>query len=511
MPVRGLSLGWRLGLTTAFLVTVVLGSLTAFLQKRDLAKSREYRETLLAEALAPLASDVEAASDIVRVRERISSYEGSYAGRTTNGLRVLLRDSSGRVVYNPGDQLPEGRPEGALYARTGLTSRLLPGGSGFLEVWQTHCDWQDLQTRRWRQWALSLAAAALCIVLSLYCAHHYLVGRPLARLLEGVDQMEQGYWSGLEIPRGAWEMRWLAFRFRNLGNQLEETVRRLVEAERRTQGADGVQNIPEGSLASQERNGAAGEEPSEAAFPWRTRRQYLLSQLRFLEARDVADPAARRVAEEIWREGVLQAARAGDPVLKSRLEDAAFRILEPAAWTEVRAGLDRLGGSRKSWLRNRERELKAVLKEAGLKPRLLQSRIKNCASIWRKMQSKGLALEQIHDIFAFRIILGGEKDCYTALAALHKRFEPLLLRFKDYIAEPKANGYQSLHTCLRSRDGVIFEVQIRTAEMHSHAEGGRPAHWKYKGRTLGSLRSSSNSAPPFLNWLRPFKRRLSSL
>ena len=115
-----------------------------------------------------------------------------------------------------------------------------------------------------------------------------------------------------------------------------------------------------------------------------------------------------------------------------------------------------------------------------MRHRALQHRVKHPAGIWRKTESKGLAVDQLHDIVAFRVIVRSEQDCYHALKVLHDRFEPLLLRFKDYIAEPKENGYRSLHTCVKSSDGIAFEIQIRTPEMHEQAEGGEAAHWRYK-------------------------------
>ncbi|CAG1002022.1 partial GTP pyrophosphokinase, partial [Gammaproteobacteria bacterium] len=330
----------------------------------------------------------------------------------------------------------------------------------------------------------SLGVAAVCILVSLYLAYVLLIERPLRRLLEGVKQMEQGYWSGLEIPRGAWEMRWLAYRFRNLGTQLEETVRRLVEAERRTivglraTGASGppARTVGEGV--------PAGGSMQEEAFRKRILRRYLVARCRFLETRSSSDAAARAVAHEVWERDVHEAQRLGESALKSRLEDAAFRILEPDAYDDVGRRAAGLTSSRRKWLRDREAELKAALAEAGVKPRALQHRVKHLAGIWRKMKSKGLAIEQIHDIFAFRILLETEEECYLALSALHHRFEPLLLRFKDYIAEPKENGYQSLHTCIRAPGGLVYEVQIRTVAMHEAAEGGGAAHWKYKKESV---------------------------
>ena len=98
------------------------------------------------------------------------------------------------------------------------------------------------------------------------------------------------------------------------------------------------------------------------------------------------------------------------------------------------------------------------------------------------MQEKNLTFEEVHDLLAFRIIVPSQDDCYLALNTVHRLFDPEPFRFKDYIAEPKANGYQSLHTSVRDRDGLVFEVQIRTVEMHHAAENGSAAHWRYRSR-----------------------------
>ena len=184
------------------------------------------------------------------------------------------------------------------------------------------------------------------------------------------------------------------------------------------------------------------------------------------------------MARETWERDVIEAEKLDDGGLKSRLEDAAFRILEPEAFEEIKGRLANHPATNKGWLRKRETEIRKALADAGVHHKALQFRVKHPAGIWRKTKSKGLAIDQIHDIIAFRIIVTDEQGCYLALKAIHNRFEPLLLRFKDYIAEPKANGYRSLHTCIRSQDGIAFEIQIRTPAMHAQAEGD---HWRYKG------------------------------
>lgn len=484
VPARGVPLGWRLGLTTTIIVTLVLGVVTAFVQKREIERGREERRRYLGMALAPLASDVEAASGLGAIQARLSDFQVAHFSRGYGDVRVLLLDPEGRVLATPTTGPALRAPRTAAIARTPVRSPVLPGGRGELEIWQDETRFRDLAMRLWWHWLLTLAVGATCILVSLYLAYFLLIERPLRRLLEGVKQMEQGYWSGLEIPRGAWEMRWLAYRFRNLGTQLEETVRRLVEAERRTIVGLRASASAGPPARSPEDGPAAGATMQEEAFRKRILRRYLVARCRYLETRQPSDPAARAVAHEVWERDVHEAQRLGESSLKSRLEDAAFRILEPDAYEDVGRRAAGLTSSRRKWIREREAELKAALAEAGVKPRAIQHRVKHLAGIWRKMKSKGLAIEQIHDIFAFRILLETEEECYLALSALHHRFEPLLLRFKDYIAEPKENGYQSLHTCIRSPGGLVYEVQIRTVAMHEAAEGGGAAHWRYKKESV---------------------------
>ncbi len=494
VPARGVPLGWRLGLTTSVIVTLVLGVLTGVVQKREIERGREDRRLLLEQALAPLAADVEEAPDLATIQSRLSHFQVAHFSRGHGSVRVVLLDQAGRVVATPLTGPAPQPPAGALTAHVSVASPLLPGAKGQLEIWQDEARFHEMAARRWRQWLLSLGVAAGCILLSLYLAYVLLIERPLRRLLEGVRQMEQGYWSGLEIPRGAWEMRWIAYRFRNLGTQLEETVRRLVEAERRS--FEGVRAASSPGPSSRRGSDPAVPVASvqEEAFRRKILRRYLVARCRFLETRDSTDPAARTVAHEVWERDVHEAQRMGESPLKSRLEDAAFRILEPDAWEDVRRRAAGLTSSRRKWIREREAELRAALGDAGVKPRAIQHRVKHLAGIWRKMKSKGLAIEQIHDIFAFRILLETEEQCYLALSALHHRFEALLLRFKDYIAEPKENGYQSLHTCIRAPGGLVYEVQIRTVAMHAQAEGGDAAHWKYKKD--GTVEVDEDEAPP---------------
>ena len=474
---RGVPLGWLLGLTTVVIVVAVLAVATGWKQQWEIERGREDRQDLLAALLAPLAVDVERASTVDEIHERLRVFQEAHELRGQAGVRVALRDGARRIAVSPFFGPPPEPPAGALRAELPVTTRLLPGGHGRLEAWKDDSEFRRFVSRRWRLWGLTLAITAAVVLLSLQLAYQLLIARPLERLLAGVRQMEQGYWSGLELPRGAWELRWLAYRFRNLGNQLEETVRRLVDAERRA-----LLGLSPASPLLPHAPAAApgGEHGHDEVFRRKLVKRYLVARCRYLDGREPSDPRAREAARETWERDVVEAERLGYHALKSRLEDAALRLLEPARFEAVKRALEAFPAARKPWLSAREKELRKALGAHRVKLRGVQNRVKHVAGVFRKMRGKGLSLEQVHDVVAFRVLVTTEEECYRALAAVHERFEPLLLRFKDYIAQPKGNGYRSLHTCVRADDGVVFEVQVRTLAMHAAAEGGEAAHWRYK-------------------------------
>ena len=146
-------------------------------------------------------------------------------------------------------------------------------------------------------------------------------------------------------------------------------------------------------------------------------------------------------------------------------------------------------------------EVRGFIEEAGIKASI-DGRVKHFFSIYKKMVNQNKTIDQIYDLFAIRIIVDSVKDCYAALGVIHERYKPIPGRFKDYIAMPKLNMYQSLHTTLISHTGQPFEVQIRTYEMHKTAEYGIAAHWKYKeGKSIND-HSISQSEEEKIAWLR---------
>lgn len=182
------------------------------------------------------------------------------------------------------------------------------------------------------------------------------------------------------------------------------------------------------------------------------------------ESQQVFAPLANRLG--IWQ-------------IKWEIEDLSFRFLQPERYRELAKSLDETRVARERAIETARTALQADLCEHGLDAQV-QGRPKHLYSIWKKMQGKGLALERVFDLRALRVIVPDVADCYAALSRLHELYVPVAGEFDDYIAKPKANGYQSLHTVVLGPDGRAMEVQIRTRAMHEHAEHGVAAHWAYK-------------------------------
>lgn len=193
------------------------------------------------------------------------------------------------------------------------------------------------------------------------------------------------------------------------------------------------------------------------------------------------------------------AQRLGISKIKTELDDLALKFLEPEVYRRLSEEIKATRYEREAFIRRIIAEVEVQLKEAGVEAKL-DGRAKHFFSIYRKMVNQNKTLDQIYDLFAVRIIVASVKDCYAALGVIHEMYKPIPGRFKDYIAMPKPNMYQSLHTTLIGPDGTPFEIQIRTEEMHRTAEYGIAAHWKYKEAQNG-IHTSANEEQK-LAWLR---------
>ena len=189
--------------------------------------------------------------------------------------------------------------------------------------------------------------------------------------------------------------------------------------------------------------------------------------------------------------------RLGISKIKIELDDLSMRYLYPDVYTNRTAEIKSRLMASEDFIAQMVSEVKDCMKEAGIKAEI-DGRVKHLFSIYKKMKTQDKTLDQIYDIHAIRIKVDNVRDCYAALGSIHEKYKPIPGRFKDYIAMPKANMYQSLHTTLIGPGGRPFEIQIRTFEMHKTAEYGIAAHWKYKE----GGDNKTNSEEQKLSWLR---------
>ncbi len=191
--------------------------------------------------------------------------------------------------------------------------------------------------------------------------------------------------------------------------------------------------------------------------------------------------------------------RLGISKVKVELDDLSFMYLEPEMYKELTEKLALGKMQREEFINGIVEEVRSQIEKEGIEA-TIDGRAKHYFSIYKKMVTQNKSLEQIYDLFAIRIIVESERDCYTVLGVIHEIYKPIPGRFKDYIAMPKPNNYQSLHTTLIGPQGQPFEIQIRTYEMHRTAEYGIAAHWKYKENQSG--KNSTDSEEEKLAWLR---------
>ena len=194
------------------------------------------------------------------------------------------------------------------------------------------------------------------------------------------------------------------------------------------------------------------------------------------------------------------AQRLGISKIKIELDDLSLKYLEPEAYYDLVEKVALRKSVRDDYVQSLVKEVSKHIENAGIKAQI-DGRAKHFFSIYKKMVNQHKTLDQIYDLFAIRIIVDNVKDCYAALGVIHEMYKPIPGRFKDYIAMPKPNMYQSLHTTLIGPTGQPFEIQIRTFEMHRTAEYGIAAHWKYKESSDGKA-PVGKSEEEKLNWLR---------
>ncbi len=213
--------------------------------------------------------------------------------------------------------------------------------------------------------------------------------------------------------------------------------------------------------------------------------------------RHLAEDRRVRIAQETLDIYAPIAHRLGMSKVKNELEDLAFQHLEPEVYESLRARVESRRKATQGMVEELERTITAKLTEADIPVLGMHGRIKRLYSIRQKLKRQQIDLEQVYDLVALRIVTESVKDCYGALGIIHHTWSPVPGRIKDFIAMPRPNGYQALHTSVVSDRGLPFELQIRTEEMHRVSEEGIAAHWKYKEGRVGHERDEQ-----YFQWLR---------
>ena len=216
------------------------------------------------------------------------------------------------------------------------------------------------------------------------------------------------------------------------------------------------------------------------------------------EVKDAPAEKRQRVAREVFDIYAPLAHRLGIGHIKWELEDLSFRYLEPQQYKQIASLLHERRLDREQYIAAVMQQLRDELAATGIQADV-SGRAKHIYSIWRKMQRKGLQFSQIYDVRAVRVLVPQVRDCYTALGIVHTLWRHIPKEFDDYIANPKENGYRSLHTAVLGPDGKVLEVQIRTNAMHEEAELGVCAHWRYKGT---DTKRDSSQYEEKISWLR---------
>jgi GTP pyrophosphokinase len=219
---------------------------------------------------------------------------------------------------------------------------------------------------------------------------------------------------------------------------------------------------------------------------------------------DYDTPARAEIARESMEIYAPLANRLGVWQIKWEIEDLSFRFTEPATYKNIAKQLEEKRLEREAFIANAVLSLKDELAKSGVTQAEVYGRPKHIFSIWNKMHKKDIAFDAVYDVRALRIIVAEVRDCYTALGIVHALWQPIHGEFDDYISHPKGNYYRSLHTAVRAEDGRSLEIQIRTPEMHAHAELGVAAHWRYKesGSVGRNVARADSAYDDKIAWLR---------
>lgn len=463
-------------MSTALIIAVVMGSISAGQQLADIRKEKNIYQDLLQISLAPLAVRLEGAGTLERMRQLVNEFHEAHLEMGYPEHNVVLNDSAGDRVLSTLPSSTSAATEDAFRAELPIRSPLLAGREGTLTVLKSNEDYRKGVRRDWMLWLFHLVSTIAVVSVVLGVATYLQVTKPVNRLVRGARKMERGY-RGAVDPGGAWEIRWLAWRFGNMAREVRSSATRLSKAERKAwslmaeRAGDRVSTVSRLPVPC---NDSVPDSMDSLLY------QELAVLCKGLEAASPGDSGAVALARRIPGRHALEADRLGFHDLKARMEDASMRLTEPEAFASLARRLDELRASWGSWAQRQRGIMLEALERRGIPCAGVLHRVKHTAGVYAKMYRKDLDLHEVHDLFAFRIIVPTEADCYAALGIMHDVYQAEVARFKDYIAEPKENGYQGLHTCVQAEDAPLFEVQIRSVAMDRQAERGNAVHWQYK-------------------------------
>ena len=477
-PVRGAPLGLRLGIVTSLVVTVTMATLSGaqlFMELQDEVHDQQRR---LGESLAPLVAELRTAPTRAAVGTALRRFHAAYLERGQVEHHLALMDAADRLIIST-------EASGRWQSPNSLTANVrivVPAlGANAYALWATtdNSDFIAARNQRWKAWAAHVGVTALLILAMLFVMIRREVTGPLDRLLQGVHKMEMGYWDDMADPGGAWEVRWLGWRFRTLGGELRRTVEHLVAAQRRAYAMDlDPDSDSEATLEENPPPRSSLDHPDSTATVLR-----LHARLERLQRASPEDPEDFMLAQSTWDQYAPQAEKLGQPQLRVNLEDAALRVLDPDAFSDVSVRIEAERPRLEVLARTRGDQIRRAMAARSVPVVEIRHRVKHPAGIWKKMRQKNLTFNQVHDLVALRIVVPTEADCYHALGVIHDLYAPIVGRFKDYVVRPKSNGYRSLHASVLDAERAVFEVQIRSIAMHRHAEQGPAAHAEYKDTT----------------------------
>ena len=467
-----------------------MGIISISQQRVNANNEQSIQQELLQMSLIPLAETLKNADTWKILESDIVNFHGLFINKGQTSHHLFLQDASGEIVVSARgkSQVSSSLPTHTKHkdhfrADIPIISPLLEGGKGLLIVHNDPVGYSNMLKQRWWLWFTHFAVTVGIVSFFLVLIIYYQVTRPVNQLVRAVKKMEQGYWGALEEGSGAWEIRWLSWRFSSMAKELKNTMKHLFEAEQKTRTIVSkraniepvISAVPELNNHCDSRGDSRKVDPSQLP-----EYQELLLVCEELEAASATDDYAVQLAQKVSRQQIPLANRLGFHQLKARMENEALRLTKPETFNQLDKHLDTYKTKWHSWLGKQRKAMQHNLEKQGISCTKLLHRTKHTAGVWNKMKSKDLDMDEVYDLFAFRIIVPTEADCYVALGLIHDAYSPEVSRFKDYITQPKANGYQSIHTCVKSKNGPVFEVQIRSIAMDLQAERGDAAHWLYK-------------------------------